>query len=33
MPAGYVAKFREKHNLNDPLLVQYGKYVGNLAPG
>jgi len=29
----YVAKFREEHNLNDPLLVQYGKYVGKLVQG
>ncbi|MDF2144187.1 ABC transporter permease [Knoellia sp. p5-6-4] len=29
----YVAKFREEHNLNDPLLVQYGKYLGKLAQG
>ena len=28
-PPAYVAKFKEEHNLNDPLLVQYGKYVGN----
>jgi oligopeptide transport system permease protein len=29
----YVAKFKEEHNLNDPLLVQYGKYVGKLVQG
>jgi oligopeptide transport system permease protein len=29
----YVAKFREEHNLNDPLIVQYGKYVGKLVQG
>ena len=29
----YVAAFREKYNLNDPLPVQYGKYLGNLAKG
>ncbi|KRE61237.1 ABC transporter permease [Nostocoides sp. Soil756] len=29
----YAAQFREKYNLNDPLLVQYGKYVGKLAQG
>jgi len=29
----YVAKFRAEHNLDDPLLVQYGKYLGNLAQG
>ena len=32
-PPAYVAKFREEHNLNDPLLVQYGKYVGKLVQG
>ena len=32
-PAAYAAAFREKYNLNDPLPVQYGKYVGNLAQG
>jgi oligopeptide transport system permease protein len=32
-PPAYVAKFREEHNLNDPLLVQYGKYLGNLVQG
>src|SRR6476660_3473647 len=30
-PPAYVAKFRQEHNLNDPLLVQYGKYVGKLV--
>ena len=29
----YVANFNEKYNLNDPLLVQYGKYMGNVAQG
>jgi len=29
----YVAQFREKYNLNDPLLVQYGKYMSNVAQG
>ena len=29
----YAAAFREKYNLNDPLPVQYGKYLGNLAKG
>ena len=24
-------QFNEMHNLNDPLLVQYGKYIYNLA--
>jgi oligopeptide transport system permease protein len=32
-PPAYVAKFRQEHNLNDPLLVQYGKYLGKLAKG
>lgn len=27
----YVAEFRERYNLNDPLLVQYGKYMGNVV--
>lgn len=31
--AEYVAKFREEHNLNDPLLIQYGKYLGKFAQG
>ena len=29
----YAAAFREKYNLNDPLPIQYGKYLGNLAKG
>lgn len=29
----YVEKFRHDHNLDDPLVVQYGKYVGKLAHG
>jgi oligopeptide transport system permease protein len=32
-PPTYVAAFNEKYNLNDPLLVQYGKYMGNVAQG
>ena len=32
-PAAYAAAFRDKYNLNDPLPVQYGKYVFNLAQG
>ena len=32
-PPAYVAAFEEKYNLNDPLLVQYGKYVVNLLKG
>lgn len=29
----YVAQFREKYNLDDPLVVQYVKYLGNVAQG
>lgn len=32
-PEAYVAQFRADHNLDDPLPVQYGKYVVNLAKG
>jgi oligopeptide transport system permease protein len=32
-PPAYAAAFRERYNLNDPLPVQYGKYLGNLAKG
>jgi oligopeptide transport system permease protein len=32
-PPAYAAAFREKYNLNDPLPVQYGKYLGNLVRG
>jgi oligopeptide transport system permease protein len=32
-PAAYAAAFREKYNLNDPLPIQYGKYVANVAKG
>jgi oligopeptide transport system permease protein len=32
-PPAYAAAFREKYNLNDPLPIQYGKYLGNLAQG
>jgi oligopeptide transport system permease protein len=32
-PPAYAQAFREKYNLNDPLLIQYGKYMGNLAKG
>ncbi len=28
-----VAQLRERYNLNDPLPVQYGKYIANLAQG
>lgn len=31
--AAFVAQFNEKYNLNDPLPVQYAKYLGNLAQG
>ena len=32
-PPAYAAAFREKYNLDDPLPVQYGKYVANLVQG
>lgn len=32
-PPAYVADFREKYNLDDPLPVQYGKYMANVAQG
>lgn len=32
-PPSYVAKYRADHNLDDPLLLQYGKYLGKLAQG
>lgn len=32
-PPAYAQKFTEEHNLNDPLPVQYGKYLGKLAQG
>ncbi|XVX21308.1 ABC transporter permease [Actinomycetota bacterium] len=32
-PAEYVKKFEEEHNLNDPLPIQYAKYMGKLAQG
>ena len=31
--ATYRAAFEEKYNLNDPLPVQYGKYLSNIAKG
>ena len=31
--AAYVAEFKDKYNLNDPLPVQYVKYLGNVAQG
>ncbi len=33
LPAAVQDQLREEYNLNDPLLVQYGKYVGGLAQG
>jgi oligopeptide transport system permease protein len=32
-PEAYVAAFREQYNLDDPLLVQYGKYMAGLLQG
>ena len=32
-PPAYAAEFRERYNLNDPLPVQYAKYVSNLVQG
>jgi oligopeptide transport system permease protein len=32
-PPAYIAKFRADHNLDDHLVVQYGKYMGKLAQG
>ncbi|NYF97531.1 ABC transporter permease subunit [Janibacter cremeus] len=32
-PPAYVAAFNAKYNLNDPLPVQYGKYMANVAQG
>lgn len=32
-PPAYVAAFREKYNLDDPLLIQYVKYMGNVVQG
>jgi oligopeptide transport system permease protein len=29
----YVAKYREEHNLDDPLPIQYAKYIGQVAQG
>ena len=29
----FVQAYREQHNLDDPLVVQYGKWVGNVAQG
>jgi oligopeptide transport system permease protein len=33
LPASVVAELRQEFNLNDPLLIQYGKYVGGLFQG
>lgn len=33
LPPGVVATLRERHHLDDPLLVQYAKYVGGLLQG
>ncbi|MFT7841218.1 ABC transporter permease [Saccharothrix sp. BKS2] len=32
-PESYVSAMRERFNLDDPLLVQYAKYLGNLVRG
>ncbi|XVV04600.1 ABC transporter permease [Actinosynnema sp. CA-248983] len=32
-PESYVSAMRDKFNLDDPLVVQYGKYLGNLLRG
>ena len=32
-PPAYVAEFEEKYNLNDPLPIQYAKYMGNVVQG
>jgi oligopeptide transport system permease protein len=32
-PEAYVAQFEEEYNLNDPLLVQYGKYMAGVVQG
>lgn len=32
-PPEFRAAFAEKYNLDDPLLVQYGKYMGNVVQG
>lgn len=29
----YIENFRKEHNLDDPLVVQYGKWVGKIAQG
>ena len=32
-PEGYIAKFRAEHNLDQPLIIQYVLYMGNLVQG
>ena len=32
-PPAYIAEFNAKYNLNDPLPVQYGKYMAKVAQG
>jgi oligopeptide transport system permease protein len=32
-PPGYIAAFRAEYNLDEPLLVQYALYMGNLVQG
>jgi oligopeptide transport system permease protein len=32
-PEGYIAKFRAEHNLDQPLVIQYALYMGNLVQG
>ncbi|HYO86768.1 MAG TPA: ABC transporter permease [Dermatophilaceae bacterium] len=32
-PEAFVERFRAEHNLDDPLVIQYGKYLGKLAQG
>jgi oligopeptide transport system permease protein len=33
LPPGVIAELRDRYNLDDPLLVQYAKYMGNLLQG
>jgi oligopeptide transport system permease protein len=32
-PEAYIAKFRAEHNLDQPLIIQYALYLGNLVQG
>src|SRR5215203_2640277 len=32
-PPGYIAAFRKEYHLDQPLLVQYAMYMGNLIQG